>query len=593
MYKSSLDTIKALIILWSHLTKNRKRQVKILFIIMIISGFAELSSVGSVIPFLSVLIDPERLFNNIFFSKAFNLIGINQPKDLLLPVTILLSTTFLISAFIRIFNLWLAGRIAAAVGSDLSYICYRKTLYRPYSVHISKNTSEVIASLTKQLDITVESINTALSLSTGAIISTFLIITLIFLNWIVALFSITVISSIYLLIAFFTKKKLFKNSEILTFAFKERIKSLQEGLGGIRDVIMNNDQDFYVDIFQKSDLKIRKLIAENNFIGSFPRYLLEAIVLLLISFFAYFLNRDNIEKDLLIPLLGTIVLCAQRILPSIQLIYYGWVGLSGYSQSILEVIKILKEKNSIALLSKKNKKALPIFENILLRSVKFSYNNNYKEVLTDINLEIKKGESIGIIGTTGGGKTTLLDILMGLLKPTQGQLIINGIDIYSKEDQKSLLKWRKCLAHVPQNIYLSDNSIAENIAFGIPSDQIDMKRVKTSAEQAEILKFIQNSPNGYNTYVGERGISLSGGQRQRIGIARALYKESDILILDEATSALDINTERKIMESLSNQKDNLTIIMIAHRLSSLKNCNRVIKIEKGSIIADGSPEEII
>ena len=547
MDKSSLATIKSLRTLWSYLSARRKRQIKILVLFMLMSAIAELTSVGSVIPLLTVVTNPEKIWNIDFLQATYKFIGFRTPSDLLLPITLIFGLSCLLSALIKAMNTLLSGKIAALIGTDLSYACYKSTLLQSYEIHIERNTSSVVSSLINQLDITVKSINTALTLITGSIISCFLVFTLISLNWLVAIVAIIVLGSIYLLIAYFSKKKLSINSKLITLSDKGRIQALQEGLGAIREVILGSTQRIYLKKYLESDKPIRQFVAQNRFIAIFPRYAIEAVALILMSIFAYFLARGTSNNQSLIPLLGSIVLCSQRLLPSLQSVYTSWASLRGFGNSILEVIKILdqpiEEKLETNISKLKTK-----FESLCLNSVSFSYKNAQKLTLSDINLQINKGESIGIVGTTGSGKSTLMDILMGLLKPSNGEMLINGKNLYKKDNRNLLNKWRECISHVPQNIFLSDSSILENIAFGVALEEIDMERVKICAEKAQLSNFIESCSDGLQTVVGERGVKLSGGQRQRIGIARALYKKSQVLFLDEATSALDIYTERKLMK---------------------------------------------
>ena len=582
MENSTFKTLNALLRLWKYLSKKRKRQINIIFIVIHICALAELCTIGSVIPLLTILNNPETLWDVKSFSTIFLFLGFEQSNNVLLLIVLLFCLACCMSASIRIFNIWFSGRLSAAIGSDLGYLCYKNTLNQPYEVHLERNTSEVISSLMSQLDITVKSISLFLNLISGSIISLFLIITLFFLNSTIALFGIFFIGSAYVLIARLTKNNLSRNSEIIISSDKSRIKAVQEGLGGIRDVILGSMQDLYLELFLKAEIPLRKVYAQNNFISTFPRYGLEALILVSMTLFAYILSSEKTNESL-IPLLGTMVLCAQRLLPSLQAVFAGWVALSSYSNSIFNVIGILNN-DSAPRVFKIDKRENYEFTNLALNLVSFKYKGNKKEVLSDINISINKGESIGIIGTTGGGKSTLMDLLMGLIKPTKGEFTINGKDLYADSKELELYRWRESISHVPQNIFLSDASIAENIAFGIPVKEIDMERVEKSANTAQISEFISKSPYGYKTFVGERGIKLSGGQRQRIGIARALYKKSKVLFLDEATSALDIDTERKLMQSLNRLNNKITIIMIAHRLSTVKDCNRVIRIENGRII---------
>ncbi|MDC0269849.1 ATP-binding cassette domain-containing protein, partial [Synechococcus sp. AH-551-N23] len=239
------------------------------------------------------------------------------------------------------------------------------------------------------------------------------------------------------------------------------------------------------------------------------------------------------------------------------------------------------------------RKPIQMQKSMRLKNIYFSYKTDHQEVIQNLNLEIARGERIGLIGKTGSGKSTLVDIAMGLLKPTSGQILVDGEDLYDEWHPGRIASWREAIAHVPQNIYLTDSSIAENIAFGVPLDQIDMTKVKRAAEQAHIATFIESRPDDYKSLVGERGVRLSGGQRQRLGIARALYKQVQILVMDEATSALDVLTEETVMKSIDNLNRDLTVIIIAHRTSTLMRCDRIVRLYGGEIINEGTPKEVL
>ena len=287
-----------------------------------------------------------------------------------------------------------------------------------------------------------------------------------------------------------------------------------------------------------------------------------------------------------IPLLGALALGAQRLLPALQQIYSSWASLKSYNAAIKAVLDMLNQplppQVGVA-------EPLPFREGLRMEGVYFRYGPEQPEVLQGLDLEIRSGERIGLIGTTGSGKSTTVDLLMGLLVPTSGNVLVDGADLHDLEIPELLVAWRASIAHVPQSIYLTDSSIAENIAFGVPRQQIDLARVKDAAAQAQIASFIESIPEGYSSFVGERGIRLSGGQRQRIGIARALYKQARVLVFDEATSALDTVTEEAVMTAINGHTQSLTLIMIAHRLSTIQRCDRVIQISQGSVVADCPP----
>ena len=301
--------------------------------------------------------------------------------------------------------------------------------------------------------------------------------------------------------------------------------------------------------------------------------------------------QNKTEKNIL-PLIGTIALAAQRLLPAMQQIYSNWASIKGSSKSISNVLKILNKEGILinekyySTISKLN-----LMNKIEFSNLSFKFPNSKQDVLRDINLTIGKGDLIGIIGKTGSGKSTLMDLMMGLYQPNKGKLLIDGKSI--NFDNKSMISWRKSISHVSQTIYLSDCSILENIAFGEFKEKINVKKVKDCAKRAKISSFIESLPMGYESIVGERGVRISGGQRQRIGIARALYKDSKILFLDEATSALDEKTEKEVVDSIQNFDKELTIIMIAHRLKTVEKCTKIIKIVNGRVHAYGTPKEVL
>ena len=278
--------------------------------------------------------------------------------------------------------------------------------------------------------------------------------------------------------------------------------------------------------------------------------------------------------------MGALALGAQRLLPALQQIYTGWATLKSHSAAIKSVVTML----NLPVNDKQSRIPMPFTKNICFESVSFMYDDTSPEVLNSLNVEFKVGERVGIIGTTGSGKSTLVDMLMGLLKPTSGRILVDNQDIHDLQDPVKLDKCRLNIAHVPQTIYLSDSTIAENIAFGVPWDSIDMDRVRFAAKKAQIDHYINSCTNGYLSLVGESGIRLSGGQRQRIGIARALYKKASVLVFDEATSALDNTTENNFINSLNSLNNDMLIVMIAHRLSTVENCDRIIQLEKGRIV---------
>ena len=406
----------------------------------------------------------------------------------------------------------------------------------------------------------------------------------------VAIASALLFGSVYGLLSITAKKELRLNGQLRAKAASQQLKALQEGLGSIRDVLLDGSQYTFLYAFQNADRPQRQLTARGDFLNAFPRYAVEALGLVAISLLAGILVLQRGSGSAAIPLLGALALGAQRLLPALQMIYSSWASLRAYNASMQSVLDMLNQPMPLVVNAVK---PLSLTEAIRLEGVHFRYELDQSEVLRGLDLEIRRGERIGLIGSTGSGKSTTVDLLMGLLAPTSGRLLVDGENLHDSQHPERLVAWRGAIAHVPQSIYLADSSIAENIAFGVPREQIDMTRVKQAASQAQISSFIESSLDGYETFVGERGIRLSGGQRQRIGMARALYKNAQVLVLDEATSALDIGTENALMDAVNDLSSDLTIVMIAHRLSTIQSCDRVIRLSKGTVSAEGPPHKVL
>lgn len=591
MPKSELDhldcsTRSLLIDIWGHLSHRRRFQLCLLLIVMMASGLAELVSLGAVLPFLAVLSNPEQLWQQPLVQLLATASGFSEPSDLILPATFVFALATVFAALIRLANLWCNGRLAAAVGSSLSCEAYRRTLYQPYEVHVQRNSSSVISSTTTYIGRTVDALNTFLQLVTSVLVSISLFVGLIIIDAQIAIAAAVLFGSSYALLAMTVRRELRRNGNLITLALNQQLKALQEGLGAIRDILLDGNQQAYLDIYRKADVPQRKLESKNVFLSFFPRYALEALGLVGIALLGGLLVMQRGSADGIIPLLGTFALGAQRLLPALQQIYSGWARLKGYNASIQAVLVMLNQPlpPQIGL-----SKALVLREGICFEGVHFCYGANQPDVLSSLDLEIRRGERVGLIGTTGSGKSTMVDLLMGLLSPTTGRVLVDGSDLHDPAHPDRLPAWQASIAHVPQTIYLADSSIAENIAFGVERELIDLDRVKKAAQQAQIASFVESSAEGYWSFVGERGIRLSGGQRQRIGIARALYKQAPVLVLDEATSALDTSTEEAVMEAVEGLSNDLTVVMIAHRLSTVEHCDRIIRLENGLIVENRSP----
>jgi len=556
---------------------------------MFAASFAEILSIGAVLPFLAVLTNPDRIFQFSGAKLFINFIGIVSPEQLLFPLTIGFGLAALVSGGMRLLLLWASTRLSFAVGADLSINIYRRTLYQPYSIHASRNSSEVISGISTKANSVIGAIITpALTLISSSIMLVVILLALISIDPIIALSAFGGFGSIYAIIIRINRGRMLINSENIARESTQLIKSLQEGLGGIRDVLIDGCQAVYCQIYRNADLPLRQAQGNSSFINQSPRFLIEALGMMLIAMLAYALARqpDGISKA--IPVLGALALGAQRLLPVLQAAYAAWSNIQTGQVSLQDTLELLDQPLP-EYVDQPPAKPITFQQQIVLKKLSFRYTPQTPWVLKNVDLTIKKGSRIGFIGLTGSGKSTLLDVIMGLLESNEGTLEIDNQVITTHNTRQ----WQVHIAHVPQAIFLADSTIQENIAFGVPINKIDHVLVKKAAQKAQISDIIDTWPNKYNTFVGERGIRLSGGQRQRIGIARALYKQANVIIFDEATSALDNKTEQAVMQSIESLGKDLTVLIIAHRLTTLQNCDQIVELGNGGIKRIGTYRDII
>ncbi len=575
--------------LWKQFSPRRRRQFGLLTVLVFVSAFAEVVSLAAVLPFLGALTAPQRLLQSRPGAALAELLGVKTGEALILPITLLFLAAVLAAGGIRMLLLWASSRLTGAVGADLSLEVYRRTLYQPYRVHLSRNSSEILSGITHKVGLVVGGVILPFqTLAISAVIIVAIMVALIAVDPRVALTATGGFGLCYALITWAARDRLIRNSRTIAHENTQVLKALSEGLGGIRDVLLDGTQSVYCEIYRRADHPLRKAMAHNSILGQSPRYLMEALGTVLIATIAYAMTQSASGIAASIPTLGALALGAQRLLPALQQGYASWVSIAGNQASLSDSLNLLNQPlPPEALLPPPP--PLQLGSEVRFSGVKFKYSKDGPWVLDGLDFSIPKGARIGLMGRTGSGKSTTLDLLMGLLEPTEGQILVDGEPLIGSR----VRAWQGNLAHVPQAIYLADTTIAENIAFGQEPGSIDLERVRRASEQAQIHPFIQQCPEGYRTKVGERGIRLSGGQRQRIGIARALYKQASLLIFDEATSALDSVTEQSVMDAIEGLDRNLTIIIIAHRLSTLHRCDAVFELEGGRVVSRRTGPELM
>lgn len=577
--KNSFSLIYSLKNLWSNFLPKRKIQLIIITIATLLTAILDLISISSIMPFISVIMNPESTFNNPAFNPYFTSLGYLSGDEIILPITYFFIFMNVMAAIIKIIIFWFQNKISVLCGNDLSRIAYTKTIYQPFEAHIKMNSGDVISSIVNNVNITVFGVlYMALLFMSSLIFSLAILGGILFIEPIISLIAFSVLCVFYVPISVILKGRLERNSKIVDLGQKKIVRFIQEALGGIRNLILDKSHNFFIKKYNKIDFSLRSAVAENKFLGSVPRYVIEALVVILMAFLGlYYAFQPNGMNEGL-PILGFIALASQKLIPNMQQIYRAYASIAGSKENLDDTLNILNQEIVTYDDDLINQTVINDFKKVSIQNLSFRYAKNDPLIFNQINLDIIKGERIGIVGVTGGGKSTLVDLIIGLLKPEAGEIFI---DHNALEDVKS--SWQKMISHVPQDVYYSDDSFAKNIAFGSDIKNIDQNKLINASRNAQILDYIMKQENKFDNMLGESGVQLSGGQKQRLGIARALYKDAKLIIFDEATSALDENTEQDVVKSIQSIDSEKTILIIAHRLSTLKHTDRIISVGNETI----------
>ncbi len=587
---NDLRTLRSLLgALWRHLAPRRRHQYVLLTALTVVSAGAEVMTVGAAVPFIAVLATPELAFKFHTVRVVAQLFGVHDGNGLRLPLTIAFSVTAVGAAAIRLLLIWACTRFTFATGTELSQEVYRRTLYQPYHVHISRSSSEIISGISAKIGGTMLSVLLpSLMLASSITLLVAIMSILVVIAPLAATISAVGFGGSYCLVTWVTKRRLSRNSVLIAAQYTSVVKALQEGLGGIRDVLLDGTQPFYCETYRQADMPLRRAQGNNIFIQQSPRPIIESFGMMLIAGLAYGLSLRGGGLASALPALVALALGAQRLLPALQEAYASWSSIAGSHAILADTVDLLDQPLPPGA-SQAPPAPLRPARSIELSNLRFRYAADAPWVIDGLDLKIPRGALVGFVGATGGGKSTTMDLFMGLLSPTAGEIFVDGTPLTTA----SVRAWQLAIAHVPQHIYLADASFAENIAFGVPRDSIDMDRVRRAAQRAQIAEFVESRPGAYGDFVGERGVRLSGGQRQRIGIARALYKQASVLVLDEATSALDNITERSVLEAIEALGRDMTVLIIAHRLSTVQRCDIVVELERGRVVAQGKRGRVV
>lgn len=578
--RSSRPTSDLLLRLWGAITPRRRSQLLGLVLLVAASAVAEVASLGMAIPFIAALMNPSRILDHDLARPLLHILQIDHPDALLLPLTFLFCFLAALSALVRFSLTWAQVRLAERIGNDLGEEAFQRTLSQPYPVHVMRNSSEVLAALMSKTDTVIHFVLIPLLMLAGAALTGAAIVA--FMIWAspsVTLFAFLTLGGAYGGMAAFNRQRMAEESRRVAAGQTRVAQIVQEGLGGIRDVLLSNLQPYFVGRFREADRSLRQAIGSITILGTAPRSVVEALAVIVVGSVVVYAARTPAGLDAAIPTLGALALALQRLLPMAQQAYYSATAVQGGRTSLEEVLALLDQPMPDR--SAEDPSTEFQFERALeFCDVAFRYNEAGPMLLRRVTLSIPKGSRVGIIGATGSGKSTFLDLAMGLLVPTSGHVLVDGVPL----GERNVRHWQARIAHVPQQVFLLDGSVAENIAFGENLAQIDMDRLREAARAAQLERTILGWPEGFDTRVGERGMQLSGGQRQRIGVARALYRRAELLVLDEATSALDDATEDSLVEALEQLGRSLTVLTVAHRQRSLRNCDVTIEISSDGLV---------
>ena len=570
--------------LYSAITSKTKSLLAFTALVMVLSAALEAVTIVAFIPFLTSLIEPEKLLGDGRLNSLVRYFEIEGTRDLVIATSASFGVIVFLSTIFKALQLWLITKTSFIIGSAVSRKILENSLYGSYLSHLNRNTADVIAAITtKTSTVIYQVVIPSLTVFSSITMLLFVGGTIVVITPLTTLLGIALLFLIYISVVAISKKKLKYYGELHSKSATESVKIANESLGGIRDVIIGGTQSYFLNSFENADLDSRKSLGKSQFISLSPKVFIEGIALIFLALGAAYASSEHSQIATSLPIVGALVLSIQKILPLMQQVFWCWSTYESGRQSLQDVSALIQDDANKSDFYQIGNGGINILcKAIHLDHIFFRYPNASLDAISGLAVTIYKGDRIGIIGHSGSGKSTLIDLICLLFPPTSGTVYF--------DDQPASISarnsWLRNLAIVPQKIYLSDATLLENIAFGELPDQINYAKAVAAANHAQLDSVIESLPDGYHTRIGEHGCFLSGGQRQRIGIARALYKNARVIIFDEATSALDNETENAIISSIEKLSRDITVIMIAHRISTLKSCDRILELSNGRLVRE-------
>jgi ABC-type multidrug transport system fused ATPase/permease subunit len=574
------------------LTKQERRRGVLILGVVIIVALFEAAAVVSIVPFMSALGDPGVVETNSFMKRAYDWLGFTSVNSFLMFLGLVSFVLLITAAVVRIWGKYTVTTYAQMLRASIETRLLENYLSQPYEFHLSRHSGDLTKSILSEVDLLIRNVFQPIADMVSSLFTLLLLVTILVLyNPWIALTAMVVLGGAYLVIYRIVYRFIDRIGRARTVANRTRFETAVEAIGGIKVIRLLGRERVYLDRFRQPTHDVSRYLALDLVLGQVPKYLIEAITFGSVIVLSVVLlgSAQPGEVGNILPALGLYAFAGARILPAIQQIYRAVTQMRFGAPGLAEIHEDITDRSKLVALPEGPVEPLPLRHNIGLRSLSYGYPGSSSAGISDITLDIPVGSSVGIVGATGAGKTTLVDLILGLLVPNSGHIEVDGEPLSADK----LRRWQANVGYVPQDIFLSDDTITVNIALGLTPDEIDIDRVRECARMAQIDRFIDEElPDAYDTQVGERGVRLSGGQKQRIGIARALYHDPEVIVFDEATSALDNLTERDVMAAVGALQGTKTIIIIAHRLTTVQMCDQIMLLDKGRKIAQGSFEDL-
>ena len=572
---------------WELLNVDEKRNSLIVLMVIILGAISSAVMVGSVMPFLSVLADPSLIETKPALAWAYDALGITSVYGFLMGLGLASFLVILISSILQIVKTWVVSRFATMRMHSISLSLLANYLAQPYAFFLNRHSGEMGPRVLDESQRVVRLFFRPVAEFIAACLTTSAILgLLIWVEPIVAVAAFALLGSMFGLTYITTRRILKRLGQASLAANRQRYRFANEALTGIKDIKLLGREIFYLDRFKKPSIRMARTDIKVDLISEVPHFALQTVALGgVILLCLVLIDPAGIETGAalggLLPVMGVFAFAGQRLMPELSKIYQSLAYIQTASAAVNAVHEDLVLGKNLTDLPRTPITGLSLKQELRLDAVSYRYPNSDQAGVRNISLSIRAGEKIGIVGSTGAGKTTLADVILGLLEPNEGQLVADEAEITAG----NVRAWMQSVSYVPQDIFLTDAPVIENIALGVQPEKIDHERILRAARIARIDQFItEDLPSGYQTPIGERGVRLSGGQRQRIGIARALYHDADLIVFDEATSALDNLTEAEVIESIDALPGDKTVLMIAHRLTTVKRCDRIIVLDKGQMV---------